>query len=50
MEEYRRQAHCTYHTRYHLVFVTKYRRNVLRGSLGEYAKAVLLNVTRTYPD
>jgi len=48
--ELKRQAHSVYHLRYHLVFVTKYRRNILKGGLGKCATAVLRNVTRQYPD
>ena len=48
--EYRKQAHCTYHTRYHLVFVTKYRRKVLRKNLGPYVLAVFKNIVRRYPE
>ena len=48
--EYRKQAHCTYHTRYHLVFVTKYRRKIFRKNLGPYVEAVMRNVTRKYPE
>jgi putative transposase len=48
--EYRKQAHCTYHTRYHLVFVTKYRRKLFRKNLGPYVQAVMRNVARKYPE
>jgi putative transposase len=48
--QYRKQAHCTYHTRYHLVFVTKYRRMIFKGNLGLYVQSVMKNVTRTYPE
>jgi putative transposase len=50
MPEYRKQAHCTYHTRYHLVFVTKYRRKILKDGLGKYLQAVLRNVSKAHPD
>ena len=48
--KYRKQAHCTYHTRYHLIFVTKYRRKILRKNLSPYVQTVMKNVTRKYPD
>jgi len=48
--EIRKQAHCTYHTKYHLVFVTKYRRKILRGNMQYYLQAVLRNITRKYPE
>src|SRR5262245_54931460 len=48
--EYRKQAHCTFHTRYHLVFVTKYRRKIFRRGLEKYVVSVLRAVTRKYPE
>ena len=48
--KYRKQAHCTYHTRYHLVFVTKYRRKIFKKNLGPYVQSVMKNVTRVYPE
>ena len=39
-----------YHTRYHVVFVTKYRRKVLKGGVGEYLKVKLQEVKEYYPD
>lgn len=48
--EYRKQAHCTYHTRYHLVFVTKYRRRVLKQGMGQYLIYVLQQVVRRSPE
>ena len=48
--EYRKQAHCTYHTRYHLIFVTKYRRTILKHGTGKYLQAILKKITRTYPE
>ena len=48
--EYSKQAHCTYHTRYHLVFVTKYRRKVLKPGMASYLQAILKNILRTYPE
>ncbi len=49
--EFLKQAHSTYHTRYHLVFVTKYRRKIFgTPGLGAYAQVVLKQVTKQYPD
>ena len=48
--EFLQQAHCTYNTRYHLVFVTKYRRKILKEGMGKYLMAVIKNVARKYPD
>lgn len=46
----RKQAHCVYYTRYHLVFVTKYRRKVLQHGMGAYLCAVMRNVSKKYPE
>lgn len=48
--EYRKQAHCTYRAEYHMVFVTKYRRDVLKGGMGRYLEAVLAAASRRYPE
>ena len=50
MIEYRKQTHAVYYTLYHLVFVTKYRRNVLQTGMGSYAQAVFRNIVKKYPD
>ncbi len=34
MREYRRAAHTVYCLHYHFVFITKYRKPVLRGEVG----------------
>jgi len=48
--EFRKQAHCTYHTRYHLVFVTKYRRKILKQGLGRYLLVLFKSVERHHPE
>ena len=48
--EYRKQSHALYYTRYHLVFVTKYRRKVLRGGMGAFLKLTMKAVGRIFPD
>ena len=50
MIEYRKQAHAVYYTCYHLVFVTKYRRKVLKQGMGSYAQSVFKNIVLKYPD
>lgn len=50
MIEYRKQAHATYHTRYHLVFVTKYRRKVLKEGMGRYLVSLLRAIEKQSPD
>jgi putative transposase len=48
--ELSKQAHCVFHTRYHLVFVTKYRRKLLKHGMGAYCQIVLKTIGRHYPD
>ncbi len=48
--EYFKQAHVTYHCRYHLVFVTKYRRRLFKPGIDRYATTVLTRLTRKFPD
>jgi putative transposase len=39
-----------YYARYHIVFVTKYRRKVLKHGMGAYLQVVMKAVTKYYPD
>jgi len=48
--ELRKQSHSTYYTRYHLVFVTKYRRKLFSRGTSAYLKAIIKNVTKKYPE
>ena len=48
--EYRKQSHALYYARYHLVFVTKYRRKVLKDGMGAYLMLAMRSVTRKFPD
>jgi putative transposase len=49
--EFLKQAHSTYHLRYHLVFVTKYRRKIFSSpGMSAYLLAVFRAVARQYPD
>lgn len=48
--EYSKGAHTVYYTRYHVVFVTKYRRKVLKHGMGSYAIKTLRAVCRIYPE
>lgn len=48
--DYFKQAHVTYHTRYHIVFPTKYRRGILRKGLGAYVVIILKRLTKQFPD
>ena len=46
----RKQGHCVYHTRYHLVIATKYRRKVLKGGFGEYLKKTVIGIGKQVPE
>ena len=48
--EYRKQSHAVYHTRYHIVISTKYRRKVLKWGVNEYIKRCLVGISRRYPE
>ena len=48
--KYRKQAHSVYYTQYHLVFVTKYRRNIFFNNIPFYLMAVFRNIEKQYPD
>ena len=45
-----RQAHVVYKAQYHIVWVTRYRRKILAGGIGEYFKEALLEVRKFHPD
>ena len=48
--EYRKQSQVTYYIRYHIVFVTKYRRKALHEGMGEFCVGILRRICRNYPD
>lgn len=48
--QYRRQAQSVYYTRYHIVFVTKYRRKALKKGMGTFCVGILRRICRNYPD
>ena len=50
MIEYRRQAHAVYYTVYHLIFVTKYRRKVLKEGMGRYIQVIFRSIEKQYPE
>ena len=39
-----------YYTRYHIVFVTKYRRKALHGGMGAFCIGILRRICLNYPD
>ena len=47
MQEYRRAAHTVYALRYHFVFITKYRKPVLRGDIGTEVRELIREICRT---
>ena len=44
---YRKAAHTTYSLHYHLVFITKYRKPVLRGDIGKRCRDLVQEICRT---
>lgn len=44
MSNYRKGGHTKYDVQYHIVWITKYRRKVLKGKLAERLKIILLQV------
>jgi len=40
--DYKKQGHCVYYTRYHLVIATKHRRKLLKDAFGEYLKSMII--------
>ena len=50
MTIYRRQTHAVYHTRYHIVFTTKFRRKLLKGGIGRYLCVLVMSIQRYHPE
>lgn len=48
--EFNKQAHSVYYARYHLVFVTKYRRKLLKHGMGAYLKIIIHLIGKIYPE
>ena len=48
--DYKKQGHCVYYVRYHLVIATKYRHKVLRAGFGEYFKRAVIGIFRQVPE
>ena len=46
----RKQAHAVYKTQYHIVWVTKYRKEILNKGVSEYVRIKLKEVIKYYPD
>ncbi len=47
MTRYRRSSHCVYELHYHFVFITKYRKPVLRGDVGLRLRELVREVCRS---
>jgi REP element-mobilizing transposase RayT len=43
-------AHGAYHHQYHVVWIPKYRKKVLKGELKQYLEKSLLDIERFHPD
>ena len=48
--KYRKQAQCVYYTRYHIIFVTKYRRKALKAGMGAFCVGIFRRICKNYPD
>ncbi|NLH15785.1 MAG: IS200/IS605 family transposase [Phycisphaerae bacterium] len=48
--DYKKQGHCVYYCRYHLVIATKYRRKILKAGFGEYLKHAILGIGKQIPE
>ena len=44
MQSYSKGSHTTYHHRYHIVWITKYRYRILRGELQKRVRAIIAQV------
>lgn len=47
MEHYRKSSHCTYDIKYHMVWITKYRKPVLREAIAERTRELVRMVCST---
>lgn len=47
MENYRRTSHATYDIKYHIVWITKYRKLALTGKVGERTRELIRQVCKT---
>ena len=48
MGEYRRSSHVVYRLRYHFVFITKYRKPLLRGEIATEVRRITREICRTH--
>lgn len=47
MEHYRKTSHCTYDIKYHIVWITKYRKAVLMGKIALRTRELIRKVCQT---
>ena len=47
VEHYRKSSHCTYDMKYHIVWITKYRKPVLRGPIAERTRELIRIICAT---
>ena len=47
MESYRRSSHSVYDIKYHIVWITKYRKPVLRGEISNRARELIREICKT---
>ena len=47
MEHYRKSSHTTYDLKYHLVWITKYRKRVLGGEVAKRARELIREICRS---
>ena len=48
MEHYRKTSHSTYDCKYHIVWITKYRKKVLSGIIGERVRELLRQICKEH--
>lgn len=46
MENYRKTSHCTYDIKYHIVWITKYRKPVMTGLIAERTREIIRQVCK----
>ena len=47
---YKKQGHCVYYSRYHLIIATKYRRKIFKAGFGEYLKNMITGICKQTPE
>ena len=48
--DFKKQGHCVYYSRFHLVLVTKYRRKILKEGMGTFLTIKVKEIEKSYPD